>query len=288
MKLLRDAESPPSPAAQSEEDQSSVGTPSYAGMTTRRSSLADPTSPEPLLFSSSPGARPRRPTDAIDAWPACRTSNDAMSPRQRTLQLHDAIDGSRDRHCAGPLLPAHRVPSRSGAKGIQGQAPVSPLPTLTYALDVIFLPVAPARAQGFRLEMRARRRRLFPYPDPGRGNCNQDCRAPETRDHCARAARAMMRGLHRRAVWHLFTARAFSYSARPPAFCDLKRGACSLLQCPGPGAMEMEAGRTRLKRVVISCRPPLLLAVLPAGGSEKAGLDILLDLGKQRRKLEEF
>jgi hypothetical protein len=34
---------------------------------------------------------------------------------------------------------------------------------------------------------------------------------------------------------------------------------------------------------------PLLFIVLLAGvGGEKAGLDILLDLGKQRQKLEEF
>ena len=70
--------------------------------------------------------------------------------------------------------------------------------------------------------------------------------------------------------------------------CNLKRGCMPLLaRCysePAGGPW-----MTRLKRVVISCRPPRAFARRFAGRGEKAGLasTILLDLGKRRRKLEE-
>jgi len=86
--------------------------------------------------------------------------------------------------------------------------------------------------------------------------------------------------------------RAFLTWARPlVAFLQPKAGVVLVLaRCysvPGRGAMP--PWRTRLKRVVISCRPPRAFARRFAGRGEKAGLasTILLDLGKRRRKLEE-
>ena len=86
--------------------------------------------------------------------------------------------------------------------------------------------------------------------------------------------------------------RAFLTWARPLlAFLQPKAGVVLVLaRCysvPGRGAMP--PWRTRLKRVVISCRPPRAFARRFAGRGEKAGLasTILLDLGKRRRKLEE-
>ncbi|KAG2643913.1 hypothetical protein PVAP13_2KG356200 [Panicum virgatum] len=116
-------------------EDESAGDPQRRGMTTRRSSSADPASPAGLLFCSA--FSPRRPTDAIDACttpyspPArpCRTSNDAMSPRRRTLHC-TPLTAAGSRHCAAPpscWLHTAACHPETGQKGLKARRPCPPL-----------------------------------------------------------------------------------------------------------------------------------------------------------------